>query len=97
VTGRRAALVLLGLSACGPVSVDLAEVQCLDAARAARGPTGTLSVGASSNGPHVGLDLTISTDYLAGRDPAAVFDACVRRKAGQPPRTPLAAQPGWRP
>lgn len=91
------ALMALGLAACGPVSVDLAEVQCLHAAREARGPTGTLIVGATSEGPRVGLDLTVSTDYLAGRDPAAVFDACVRRKSGQPPRTPLAAQPGWRP
>ena len=41
------------------------------------------------------LDMTISTDFLLGRDPAQVFDACVKARSGQFPTRTLDDQPGW--
>jgi hypothetical protein len=76
----RVLLPLLMLAACAPIPVDEAERQCL------AGGTGGF-------GAQVTID--VSTDYLAGRDPAAVFDACVLRRSGNPPSRPLTSQPGW--
>lgn len=88
---------LAGLSACGPVSVEQAEAQCLRRARLAESPRGTVAVGVSSGG-HVGgrVELDISGDYLMGRDPDQVFSNCVYRRSGQLPQTPLSAQPDWK-
>jgi hypothetical protein len=53
-------------------------------------------MGVGSGGKAVGaFDVTISTDFLLGRDPAQVFDACVKARSGQFPARPLDAQPGW--
>lgn len=98
-----AAGVGLGLAAllagCGPVSVAEAERSCLDDARLAQGPRGSVSLGvASSSGrvrPTTGVEIEVSGDYLAGRDPSAVFASCVQRRSGQAPATPLYEQPGW--
>lgn len=102
----RAALALagLGLSAvlagCGPVPVAQAERSCLDDARLAQGPRTEVSVGVVGGSgrvrPYTGLEVEVSGDYLAGRDPAAVFASCVQRRSGQPPTAPLYEQPGWR-
>jgi hypothetical protein len=92
---RLAPLVLL--AACvPPMPVDRAERLCLQDARLATGPRGTLDVGVSTEGPKAVLDVTISSDYLAGRDPAQVFAACVRRRSGQPPTRTLYDQPAWK-
>jgi hypothetical protein len=92
-----ALLVLLPLMACAPVPVEQAERACLERARLAERPRGEVRIGASSNG-QVGteVDLTISSDYLRGRDPSAVFNACVQQKSGQFPTRALYDQPGWR-
>jgi hypothetical protein len=87
---------LLLLAACAPIPVERAEQMCLNDARLATGPRGTLGVGVSTDGPRATLDVTVSSDYLAGRDPAQVFAACVRRRSGQPPTRPLYDQPAWR-
>lgn len=83
------------LAACAPIPVDEAERQCLSQARAARAPQGEVLVGGGTGGLGARVTIDVSTDYLAGRDPAAVFDACVLRRAGVPPSRPLASQPGW--
>ena len=50
-----------------------------------------------ANGNAAGvLDVSISSDYLAGRDPSAVFNACVQNRSGQFPRRALIDMPGWR-
>ena len=87
---------VLVVAACGPVSVELAEKQCLDRARLAAGPRGEIALGAGSNGPVTAYRLEINSDFLRGRDPSQVFDTCVVSKSGELPRTPLYLQKGWR-
>jgi len=85
------ALALLALAACGPVPVELAEAQCLDRARLAQGPQVDLGLSLGSGGAQTDLAVAVSADYLSGRDPAEVYDLCIRQKTGQPPRLPYAA------
>lgn len=96
-----AALLLLGgLGACGPVPVAQAERACLDDARAATGPRSEVGVGVATDGDRVwtgaGFEVSLSSDYVMGRDPSDVFNSCVMRRSGQPPTRPLSDQPGWR-
>lgn len=89
-------VVLPPLAACGPMPVDQAERLCTEKANEALRPRGELALGVGSGGRPVGaLDVTISTDFLLGRDPAQVFDACVKARSGQFPTRALADQPGW--
>lgn len=92
----RALPVLLGLAACGPIPLAEAERICVDQARLAQQPRGELAVGVGSDGwADVGFEVEVSSDYLAGNDPEAVYIACVRQRAGQMPSRPLSAQPEW--
>jgi hypothetical protein len=85
------------LAACvPPMPVERAEKLCLGDARLATGPRGTAGIGVSTDGPRATLDVTVSSDYLAGRDPAQVFASCVQRRSGRPPTRPLYDQPDWR-
>jgi hypothetical protein len=94
---KKAALFIpLFLAACGPISVELAEKQCMERARLAAGPRGEIAIGAGSNGPVTAYRLEINSDFLTGRDPSQVFDTCVVSKSGELPRTPLYLQRGWR-
>lgn len=90
----------LALAACGPLPLASAERVCLDDARAATGPHGKVGVGVGSGGRHgthafTRFEVSVSSDYIMGRDPAEVYNACVQRRAGQPPSRPLYDQPGW--
>lgn len=97
---KRVTLVLLlpaVLAACGPMTLAQAERQCFERARLAKQPRGEVSVGASSDGrTSAGLELNVSSDFLLGRDPAAVYEMCVMQKAGEPPSRPLYMRPDWR-
>ncbi|MDZ4088900.1 MAG: hypothetical protein U1E69_19085 [Tabrizicola sp.] len=97
---KRVALVLLlpaVLAACGPMTLAQAERQCFERARLAKQPRGEVSVGASSDGrTSAGLELNVSSDFLLGRDPAAVYEICVMQKTGEPPSRPLYMRPDWR-
>lgn len=94
---RRALPLLLLLAACGPVSRDEAERTCFERARLAQQPRGEVGFGMASNGDTAGnLELTITSDYIQGRDPAALYDACVYQKSGQLPSQPLYTRPDWR-
>jgi hypothetical protein len=97
---RLAVLILapaIALAACGPIPVNRAEEQCFDRARLAAKPRGMISAGVNSNGDAMGgLKLEVSSDYLMGRDPSAIFDTCVYQKSGQPPTRPLYSFPDWR-
>ena len=97
--GRRAGVVagLLLLSACGPMSLAEAERQCFERARLAQQPRGEVAVGMDSTGrAKSGLELTVTSDFLMGRDPAAVYETCVMSKSGEPPSRPLYARPDWK-
>ncbi|MBE2275002.1 MAG: hypothetical protein IAE87_01765 [Rhodobacteraceae bacterium] len=88
--------VLLILSSCGPMTVEQAERACFERARLAAKPRGEIAVGASTGGAVADLDLTVSSDWLAGRDPAAVYETCVMAKSGEAPRRPLYMRPDWK-
>ncbi|MGC9446226.1 hypothetical protein [Cereibacter johrii] len=81
--------LLFLLAACGPMSVQRAEEVCFERARLAEAPRGTIGVGAGKGGMVSDLELTVTSDYLMGRDPSALFDACVYQKSGQPPTRPF--------
>jgi hypothetical protein len=97
--GFRAAVVLavLGLLAgCGPVPLAQAERYCVDRARLAQQPRGEVAVGVGSGGRAEGaFSIEVTSDFLTGQDPSAVYETCVRQRAGQAPSRPLSAQPGW--
>ena len=88
---------MFALSACGGMSVERAESTCVEDAKAARGPTGTLAVGTTSEGPRAKADITISTDWVSGRDPEEAYASCVLRRSGKAPVTMLRDRPEWRP
>lgn len=80
---------LLLLAACGPETVAQAERNCLQQARLAERPRGTLELGiGSGGGRRAGLDVEITSDFLLGRDPADVWQACVVQRSGQLPTRP---------
>lgn len=92
-----ALLALLPLIACGPVSREQAERDCLHTARLAQQPRGSVGIGVDSNGKvSPQFDVTVSSDYLSGRDPSQVYDSCVMRKSGQMPSRPFSSIPASR-
>lgn len=93
---KRAFPLLLMLAACGPMTLAEAERQCFERARLAKQPRGEVFVGGGTNGAVAGLDVTISSDYLTGRDPSAVYESCVMSKVGEPPSLPLYSRPDWK-
>lgn len=85
------------MTACGPIPLAVAERQCFERARLAKQPRGEVKVGATSGGrAAAGLEVNVSSDFLLGKDPAAVYESCVMQKAGEPPSRPLYARPDWR-
>ncbi|MEZ5724343.1 MAG: hypothetical protein R3E47_04530 [Paracoccaceae bacterium] len=88
------------LAGCAPMSLADAERVCLSDARAATGPEGMVGVGVGTggrNGTHTfgRFELSVSSDYIMGRDPAEVYANCVQRRSGQLPSRPLYDQPAW--
>jgi hypothetical protein len=84
----RPLLLVLALSACTPplLSPEQAAEVCEDQARAAQGPTGNVTVGAStSDGPFTSVAIGVSSDFLTGRDPIEVYEQCVFARSGQMP------------
>ncbi|MDJ1007677.1 MAG: hypothetical protein QNJ13_07595 [Paracoccaceae bacterium] len=86
-------LIALLLAACGPISPEEAANRCEDRARNAAGPTGEATLGVGSSGGDVdviaGLELTVTGDFIAGRDPQTVYENCVFNLTGQGPVRPL--------
>ncbi len=81
----------VALTACDPVpmSPERAAQVCEEQARAAQGPTGSVTVGVNSRtGPYAGASIGITDDYLRGRDPLVVYSNCVMRRTGQAPIRP---------
>lgn len=88
---RRAALALVLLAACAPpyLSPERAADLCEERARAAQGPTGSVTLGVNSgSGGFAGAEIGVTSDFLAGRDPLAVYEECVFQRSGQAPIRP---------
>lgn len=84
-------LAPLLLAACQAVPPDPEQVAlaCERRAQEAQGPTGSATVGVSSDsGPFTSLSVGLSSDYLQGRDPLEVYDSCVRARTGAAPIRP---------
>ena len=100
MAGSRAALLtaMLGgtLASCGPMTVERAEESCFERARLAAGPRGMVAVGGGTAGAGAKAKVSVSSDWLQGNDPAAVYDNCVFQKSGQPPSRPLYTRPDWK-
>ena len=95
---KRFLLLLPLLAACGPVSLPQAERVCFERARLAQQPRGTVGLGVNSDGKVGGaFEVNVSSDFLQGRDPSAVYDQCVLQKSGQVPSQPLYSRPDWKP
>jgi len=87
---RKLLLIPLLLAACGPIPPEEAADRCEERARAALGPTGEARIGVNSvDVRSTELDLTITSDFIAGRDPQVVYETCVRNLTGQGPVRPL--------
>lgn len=85
------ALLPLALAACEtqPMDPERAAQVCEQRARAAQGPTGSVTLGANSrSGGFVGGEIGLSGDYISGRDPVAVYEECVRARTGADPIRP---------
>ena len=60
---RAAIFVMLGLSACGPVPLAQAERECVEQARLAEAPRGTIHVGVNSDGGYDRREYRVSDDH----------------------------------
>ncbi len=89
LSGLTGILLFASLTACGPVSPELAAKQCTERARAATGPTGKIEIGGGNRGFHTGVEIGITSDFILGRDPQLVYENCVFDKTGQGPIRPL--------
>lgn len=82
------------LTACGPVSVQQAEKECLWQAQNAEHPRGKVSLGVGSDGKtRLGGELTVTSDFLQGHDPSQVYNNCVVRRSGEFPTRPYSSTP----
>lgn len=84
-------LGLAALTACGPISLERAERECLSRAQLAAGPRGEIGIGVGSEGVSTLFEVELSSDFLQGRDPAQVYERCVLQRSGQMPSQPYAA------
>jgi len=84
-------LLPLGLAACDlpPISREKAAERCEGRARGAQGPETEVTLGVNSNtGGFASGSIGISSDFLRGLDPVAVYESCVQNLTGQPPIRP---------
>lgn len=93
-----AATLLAGCAS--KVSLQQAEQSCMRDAGAAKGPQAKVSMGVISTGgrvrPHAGMEVSVTSDAIMGRDPAEVYVNCVMRRSGQMPSRALYDHPGFR-
>jgi len=86
---KAAALLMLTLAACGQVSPERAADICEERARDAQGPTGGVTIGTNSNtGGFASVEIGVSSDFIAGRDPVEVYENCVFDRTGMAPIRP---------
>lgn len=85
------ALLPLALAACEtpPMDPERAAQLCEERARAAQGPTGSVTLGTSSrSGGFISGEIGVTGDFLAGRDPYDIYEECVRARTGLDPIRP---------
>ena len=91
INGTVISMALISLAACAPTPItpqQAAEI-CEERARAAQGPTGSVTVGTnSSSGGFAGAEIGLSSDFLSGRDPLEVYEECVFDRTGAAPIRP---------
>ncbi|PUB16385.1 hypothetical protein [Yoonia sediminilitoris] len=88
---RAALVVSLAMSACAPTppTPEQAAQRCEERARAAQGPEVGLTIGANSeSGPFASGSIGITSDFVRGADPLAIYESCVMNLTGQPPIRP---------
>ncbi|SEW28535.1 hypothetical protein SAMN04488515_2026 [Cognatiyoonia koreensis] len=88
---KRIAFVLLSfaITACTPMSPERAADRCEERARGAQAPEAELTIGANSNsGPFAEGSISITSDFVQGRDPLAVYESCVFQLTGELPIRP---------
>ena len=91
----RVAAGVLGLAllaGCGlPLYMDMEDAIafCTDRARDALGPRAEIDLATGTGGPRYGAAVSISTDFLFGRDPQRIYENCVVQRTGELPTRPL--------
>ncbi len=91
-----AALISLTLvAACATtISPERAADVCEERARAAQGPTGGVTLGTNSRtGGFASVEIGLSSDFVAGRDPLEVYQSCVFDRTGAAPIRPPVLRP----
>jgi hypothetical protein len=83
------AFALSVLTACDSVVSADQAYERTERARLAAQPRGEVGVGVGSEGPFAGASLTISSDFIARRDPQLVYENCFRSLTGAGPTRPL--------
>jgi hypothetical protein len=81
----------MALTACElpPISPENAADRCEERARGAQGPQAEVTLGVNSNtGGFASGSVGISSDFLRGFDPVAVYESCVQNLTGEPPIRP---------
>lgn len=81
-------LCMLVLAGCEipPPDPERVAQECEERARAAQGPTGRVGAGVNSNsGPFTNVVIGVTSDFVLGRDPNAVYSECVQRRTGAAP------------
>ncbi len=77
------------VTACTPISREAAADRCEQRARAAQAPEAEIQIGANSRtGTFVNGSIGISSDFIRGADPIAVYESCVVNLTGEPPIRP---------
>ena len=85
-------VMLLALDNCAPLPVDQAERICVADAQAAQQPRGSVGFGIDSAGhTAANLEISLSSDFLTGRDPEQVYAKCVLDRSGQYPTRPFSS------
>lgn len=83
-------VAVVGLAGCAQsASPEQAYERCSERARLAEAPRGSIGIGGGSRGASANLDVTITSDFLQGRDPYLVYDTCFRDLTGAGPTRPL--------
>ena len=81
-------LTVLAVSGCTlPYATpENAAKQCAERARAAKAPTGSITIGTNSkSGGFTNASIGVSSDFLSGRDPDVVYDECYLQRTGEMP------------
>jgi len=78
------------LAACATtVTSERAADLCEARARDAQAPTGGVTLGSNSKtGGFASVELGVSSDFIAGRDPIEVYETCVFDRTGAAPIRP---------